>query len=123
MADEVRSLSMRASESAKSTNSLIEKTIKAIEEGNYIVSGTVSAFGKNVASAEEVSGYIEKIALASQRQVEGVLQMRSAINEMTKVVQQNAAMAEQTASSSQEMSAQAAEMDFSVEELKKVVSG
>ena len=123
VADEVRNLAMRAAEAAKSTNNLIENTIKSVKRGNELTSATKEAFKKNMEIAGKVGKLIDEIAAASQEQAQGVGQVNKAIAEMDKVTQQNAANAEETASAAEEMSAQAGQMEGFVKELMVLVGG
>ena len=123
VADEVRNLAMRAADAAKDTASLIEGTVKKIDQGGTLVADTNSAFGKVADSASKVGDLVGEIAAASNEQAEGIEQLNKAVTEMDKVVQQNAASAEESASSSAEMSDQAVNMKDYVEDLVAIVGG
>jgi methyl-accepting chemotaxis protein len=110
VADEVRNLAMRAADAAKNTASLIEGTVKKIKTGSDIVARTNDAFGKVASGSRKVNELVAEIAAASQEQSQGIEQVRDAVGQMDKVVQQNAANAEESASASEEMSAQAEQM-------------
>ena len=64
-----------------------------------------------------------EISMASREQAQGIEQINKAVNEMDKVVQQNAANAEETASASEEMNAQTSQIKDFVVELKSLVEG
>ena len=123
VAEEVRNLAIRASEAAKSTNTLIDGTIKAVKEGVNLAKQTQDAYQESLQIASKIQEHVDEIASASQEQAQGVEQINKAINEMEKVTQQNAATSEETASISEQMSAQAESMQAVVNELVHMVKG
>jgi methyl-accepting chemotaxis protein len=123
VADEVRNLALRAAEAAKTTNNLIENTIKAVKNGNDLTRMTQEAFKENIAIAGKIGQLVDEIATASQEQAHGIAQVNSAVAEMDKVTQQQAASAEESASASEELNAQAEQMKVFVADLVAVVGG
>jgi methyl-accepting chemotaxis protein len=123
VADEVRNLALRAAEAAKNTTALIEKTIKAVKNGNEITVATQVAFKANAEISGKIGQLVDEIATASQEQAHGVAQVNKAVSEMDRVTQQTAAHAEESASAAEEMNAQAQQMRGYVEELAAVVGG
>jgi methyl-accepting chemotaxis protein len=123
VADEVRNLAMRSAAAAKNTSDLIEKTIKAVHNGNQLTAATQEAFKANAEISGKVNQLVDEIATASEEQAHGVDQINTAVAEMDKVTQQTAANAEESASASEELNAQAMQMRGFVEELMEVVGG
>jgi methyl-accepting chemotaxis protein len=123
VADEVRNLALRAAEAAKNTSSLIEKTIKAVKNGNEITLATQSAFRANAEISGKIGQLVDEIATASEEQAHGIGQVSTAVSEMDRVTQQTAATAEESASAAEELNAQAQQMRGYVEELAVVVGG
>jgi methyl-accepting chemotaxis protein len=123
VADEVRNLAMRAAESAKNTDNLIENTIKAVKRGNELTQATQGAFKKNVEISGKIAKLIDEIAAASQEQAQGVEQVNKAVAEMDKLTQRNAANAEESSCVAEEMNAQAEQMKVYVGDLVAVVGG
>jgi methyl-accepting chemotaxis protein len=121
VADEVRNLAMRASEAAKNTSDLIEKTIHTVRSGKEITLMTKDAFVENMEIAKKVAGLVDEIAEASGEQADGIEQVNKAVNEMDKVIQQNAAGAEESAGSAQQMNRQAEHLEQYVNELASIV--
>jgi len=121
VAEEVRNLAMRAAEAARNTASLIEGTIKAVQNGNALTQSTQEAFQENMKISLKVDGLVAEIAAASNEQAQGIDQVNVAVAEMDKVVQGVAANAEESASASEEMDAQAVQMKDFVDELAKLV--
>ena len=123
VADEVRSLAMRAAEAAKNTASLIEGTVKQVQDGMDLVERTNEAFSEVTRSSVRVGELVGEIAAASQEQAQGIEQVNRAVSEMDKVIQRNAANAEESASASEEMNAQAEQMKAFVGELAALIDG
>ncbi len=123
VADEVRNLALRAAEAARNTSALIEKTIKAVQNGNTMTVSTQEAFGANAKLSSVIAQLVDEIATASQEQANGIEQLTKAISEMDKVTQQTAANAEESASSAEEMNGQANRMRGYIEDLAAVIGG
>ncbi len=121
VADEVRNLALRSAEAARNTSDLIEKTIKAVRNGNEITIATQSAFKENTEISGKIAQLVDEIATASEEQAHGIQQVNTAVAQMDKVTQQTAANAEESASAAEEMNAQAQQMRAYVEELAAVV--
>jgi methyl-accepting chemotaxis protein len=123
VANEVRSLALRAAEAARNTNGLIENTIKAVRQGSELTEATREAFRENVENAAKVAQLIGEIASASQEQAQGITQLNSAVSEMDQVTQRTAASAEESASASEELNAQAEQMKDSLNDLVVAIGG
>ncbi len=123
VADEVRNLAMRAAEAAKNTSALIENTINVVKRSSQLTDATREGFKENVEIAMKIGSLVDEIAAASDEQAQGIGQINKAIQEMDKVVQQNAANAEESASASEELNAQAITMKDVVAELESVIGG
>jgi hypothetical protein len=121
VADEVRNLAMRAADAAKNTSELIADTVRKVSEGTGLVTETDAAFSEVSESSKRVGELTGEIAMASRQQAEGIEQINRAVNEMDKIVQQNAASAEESASASQELNAEAVQMKKIVNELVTLV--
>lgn len=123
VADEVRNLAMRAADAAKNTASLIEGTVKRVQEGSVLVGRTNEEFRQLTSNVVKSGDLVGEITAASQEQAQGIDQVNKAVSQMDQVVQQNAANAEESASASEEMSAQAEQMKSIVAELAGMVGG
>jgi X-X-X-Leu-X-X-Gly heptad repeat protein len=121
VADEVRNLAMRAADAAKSTQTLIDKTVDEINVGSGLLEKTHEAFDITITHNKKVAELIDEISAASNEQAQGIEEINRAVTEMDKVVQQVAANAEESASASEEMSAQAEQMQTYVAELSAMV--
>jgi methyl-accepting chemotaxis protein len=121
VADEVRNLAMRAAEAAKSTENLIEGTVKKINNGSSVVQKTNTEFAEVANIVKKASELAGEIAASSQEQAQGIEHLNRAVQEMDKVVQQNAAGAEGNASMSKEIGAQIDPMKKMIAELEFLV--
>lgn len=123
VADEVRNLALRASQSAKNTSGLIDRTIDDVRKGAQMTQLTRDAFKKNVEIAMKIGGLVDEIAAASDEQAKGIAQVSKVVQEMDKVTQQTAANAEESASAAEELNAQAQQMSAYSFELAAIVGG
>ncbi len=123
VADEVRNLAMRAAEAANNTSSLIEDTMKKVQQGSGLVEKTNTTFTQVAESASKVAELVGEITAASNEQADGIEQVNKSIAEMDRITQRNAATAEESASASEQMSAQAEHMKVFVTELTTLVGG
>ncbi len=123
VAEEVRSLAMRAAEAARNTSGLIEGTVQRVKQGSGMVEQAGGEFVAVTTGVGKSGELINEIAAASREQARGIEQINVAVNEMNEVVQRNAANAEETASASNQMSAQADRMNKLVMDLGMLIEG
>jgi methyl-accepting chemotaxis protein len=123
VADEVRGLAMRAAEAAKSTNELIGETARQIELGSAQIQETLAKFYEMGDSAKKVNSLVGEIADASKEQALGIDHLNQAMQEIDRVVQQNAATAEESASAAAQLQAQAERLREIVGEMDVLVQG
>ncbi len=107
IAKEVRELAGKSSEASKSTNSLIERSIRAVEYGTKIANETATQLAAVVEGTKEVVETTNWIADAARSQSESVSQIQERIQQIANVVQTNSATAQESAATSQELSSQA----------------
>ncbi len=123
VANEVRSLAMRAAEAARETADLIEQTVHKVQEGTVLVHKTNDEFSRVSTGTGKVSVLINEISSATKEQTEGVGQINKALQEMDTVVQSNAATAEESASASEELFAESSTLLGHVRELQTLITG
>lgn len=107
VADEVRNLASKSSESSKSTSALIERSLRAVENGTRIADETARALLAVVDGAQEVTQKIDNISQAANEQASAIMQVSQGIEQISSVVQTNSATAEESAAASEELSSQA----------------
>ncbi len=106
VADEVRNLAAKSSEAAKNSALLIERSMKAVEEGTQLAHNAASNLQDLYESSNEIVSTISDITRASQEQADAVSQINQGLEQISAVVHTNAATAEESAASSKELSNQ-----------------
>jgi methyl-accepting chemotaxis protein len=104
VANEVRNLAGLSAESARNTEALIQKSIKAVEKGKAIVYETAKSLDSVVESAEKSEKIVQLIANASEEQASSIAQINIGVEQIAAVVQSNSATAEESAAASEELS-------------------
>jgi methyl-accepting chemotaxis protein len=107
VANEVRSLAMRAAEAARSTSDLISGTTAQVGEGSALVTRTAKAFSEVEHTMGKTAELVSAIAAASNEQAQGIEQINKAVAEMDKATQSLAATAEELAASAGQFKIQA----------------
>jgi len=100
VAEEVRTLAMRAAEAAKNTAALIEDTIKKVKKGSEIVHKTHGTFERAADGARQVAELLDAVSVSSQEQAAGIEQITLAVQALGREVEQHAASAQASASAS-----------------------
>jgi methyl-accepting chemotaxis protein len=121
VADEVRSLAHRSSESAANIAMLIEGTLQKVDIGSAMVTRSSVAF-RNIAEAILAgSSVVTEIASANEEQRRGVEQISGTVSRMDQVTHTNATMAEDAAAAATTMSEQVRATRSFIDELARVV--
>ena len=89
VASEVRNLAHRSAAAAKEIKALINDSVQKVESGSHLVSQAGSTMSDIVASVGRVTGIMNEISLASQKQINGIEQINRVINEMDSTTQKN----------------------------------
>jgi len=124
VAEEVRNLAARSANAAKETTDMIEGSIKKVEDGTKIANETAVALNKIVEDMVKSSSLVKDIAIASNEQTVGIVQINQAIMQVSDVVQTNSATSEESAAASEELSSQAELLKEQVKrfKLKKILN-
>jgi len=107
VAEEVRNLAARSQKAAAETTGLIEDSVNRVEAGSGIANSTAEALEVIVNNASEVMQIIQSISQSSSEQSEAINHLNIGIEQISKVVQDNAAVSEETAATAQELNSQA----------------
>lgn len=107
VADEVRNLAQKSSESAKNTTILIENSINAVRNGTVIANETATSLEAIVDKVSSSVELINQITEASAAQANAVEQVNTGIEQVSAVVQVNSATSEESAAASEELASQA----------------
>jgi len=104
VADEVRNLAAKSDEAAKATKELIENSIDAVTEGNFIVNKVTDSLDKTSQSASQVTAQMSIVVDAVKNQTSAFSQVNEGISQISSVVQSNSETSEQCAAASEELS-------------------
>ncbi len=107
VADEVRNLAAKSAEAAKTTTTLIQSSITAVESGTTIAEETSKTLEEIVKNSVETTRLITLISDASEEQSRSIIEVTQGINQISDVVQKNSVTSEESAGSSEEISAEA----------------
>ena len=118
VAQEVRNLAGRSASAAKETTTMIEASIRKVEEGRKIAEETAQAMNSIVEEIERVAQLVRGINTASGEQSIGIDQINQGILQVSQVVQANSASAQQGAATSDELSRQAETLEGYVSSFK-----
>jgi methyl-accepting chemotaxis protein len=107
VAEEVRNLARRSADASKETTSMINDSIKKIENGAKIADATAQSLLQIKEGSATVTGLVEEITASSNEQALGVSQINQGLSQLNAIVQTSASIAEQSASASEQLDAQA----------------
>jgi methyl-accepting chemotaxis protein len=96
VASEVRALSQRATEAARSINELTEASTEQDQTGVVLVKRAGEALQGIVSSVSDMTGSVQKIADATRSQSDQLGDVNGSVSEMDKVAQENATMFDET---------------------------
>lgn len=107
VADEVRNLASKSAGAANDTASLIQDTIKAVQDGTVIANNTEKTLLKVVQDTNNIISIIENISKETQEQASSIEEITIGMDQISSVIQTNSATAEESAAASEELSSQA----------------
>ncbi|MEG0777314.1 MAG: methyl-accepting chemotaxis protein [Oscillospiraceae bacterium] len=118
VADEVRNLAGKSADAAKTTSTLIQETVNAVNNGTRIADTTAKALVAVVEGTERVTSLVDEISDASDEQAQEIASLTNGINRISNVVQSNSATAEESAAASAELSEQATNLNSLMSKFK-----
>ncbi|MCA9197343.1 MAG: PAS domain S-box protein [Planctomycetales bacterium] len=95
VAAEVRNLAQRSASAAKEIKSLIQDSVRKVENGTELVNKSGHTLNEIVSSVKRVTDIVAEIAAASKEQLTGVEQVNKAVSQMDRVTQSNASQTEE----------------------------
>lgn len=110
VADEVRNLAGKSAEASKTTQELIQKSIRVVENGGALAAETAQTLAETAEHAGGVVTSVTEIAAMSAEQAEAIAKVTSGLDQIASVVQTNSAAAEQSAAASEQLSGQSSMM-------------
>ncbi|MDE7312072.1 MAG: methyl-accepting chemotaxis protein [Eubacterium sp.] len=118
VADQVKSLAEDSARAAGKTTKLIETAIAAVDSGIAIADQTAANMDEVMAGAGEATETMSQIAVMLQNDVEHMRQVRSNLQQVSAVVDNNSATSQETAAVSEEQKAQVEAMVELMERFK-----
>lgn len=107
VSDEVRNLASRSAEAARSTNTLIGRSIHDVKTGTESTNLAISAMQVINECIQSIKMLMDDISLASVQQSEMIVSVENSIKEVSQVIQANSFAAQESAEISTELSNQA----------------
>jgi methyl-accepting chemotaxis protein len=107
VAEEVRSLALRAAESARQTASLIECSVSSVRRGTTLTGQVAHCFEQIDGEVSRVGTMMDAVADGNRRQTAAMDRVTARLVQVAGGVQQTAANAEESASAAEELSSQA----------------
>ena len=123
VADEVRNLAQRSAISAKETAAKIEDCITKSERGVQISSRVNDSLQGILGKVRQMDELISEIAVATNEQSQGILQINSAVTQVDHVTQNAAGTASTIAHSVESLRGQASVVSAAMADLKGLVDG
>ncbi|MDO4272042.1 MAG: methyl-accepting chemotaxis protein [Eubacteriales bacterium] len=118
VAQEIRNLASKSSESSKSTEELIKQSLTAVDSGRRLMEKTAASLMNIVNDTDEMISKINQIAEASRKQAAATEMVSTGIDQISDVVQTNSATAEESAAASEELYGQSKLLKNSVSRFK-----
>ncbi|MBL8277477.1 MAG: hypothetical protein JNL93_12310 [Pelomonas sp.] len=106
VASEVRALASRSAEAAKEVKSLIGSSMDQVEAGHGVVGRAQAMMTSIVDKAGQMAAMMDEIALLTQQQGQGVVEVGQAVRALDNATQQNAALVEETSAASKALAGQ-----------------
>jgi methyl-accepting chemotaxis protein len=110
VASEVRSLAQRSAAAAKEIKTLIGSSVSTVREGAQLVGSAGATMKEILAAVNRVQGIMTDIAMASEEQRQGILQVNKAVSHMDDATQRNAALVEEASAAAAALNEQAQTM-------------
>jgi methyl-accepting chemotaxis protein len=107
VAGEVRNLAHRSAAAAKEIKALIGDSAQKVRTGASLADAAGHTMVEMVISSKKVSDLMAEIAAATREQSSGIGQVNTALEQMDRVVQQNASLVEEAAAETDSMKEQA----------------
>ncbi|NDL61604.1 methyl-accepting chemotaxis protein [Acerihabitans arboris] len=114
VAGEVRILAQRSASAAKEIKTLIDDSVTRVGTGSRQVNYAGETMQDIMGAVGRVTGIMGEISSASDEQSHGIDQVRTAVNEMDRVTQQNAALVQESAAASASLEEQATRLTQAV---------
>ena len=114
VASEVRALASRSAEAAKEIKTLIGSSIDQVESGHGVVGRAQQMMVGIVDKAGHMATMMSEIALITQQQGQGVVEVGQAVRALDTATQQNAALVEETSAAAKALADQAERLNAEI---------
>ena len=111
VASEVRELASRSATAANEIKTLIEDSVRKVEDGSRLVNESGETLENIVGRVKKVTDIVAEIANASREQSLGIEAVNDAVSQIDNLTQQNAALVEEAAAASSSLDQQANGLD------------
>ena len=118
VANQIRNLAVKSSESVSQTTELIGRSLTAVENGVLIADETARSLSAVVEGAKEITDSVEKISNASLNQKMVLQEVVKSVDLIEGVVQSNISAAQESALTSEELSKQSKRLHELVNQFK-----
>ena len=103
VAEEVRSLALKSAKEAADTTSIIERNIELTGSGREMSNEVANTLGDLMEKAQQLSQLMAEVNISSEQGAVSTQQIKTAIDQVEKVTQDNAALAQENAASANSM--------------------
>ena len=119
VAGEVRNLAGKSADAAKDIKSLIEDSLKKVDDGSTYVSKTSEALAHLSESITEVKTSVEHISAANQEQKEAIIHVNSTVGDLTAITSENLRMVNDSQTSTEQINTMSQELNSLVSFFKR----
>jgi len=123
VAGEVRNLAQRSAAAAKEIKELIGDSVSKVNAGSALVDQAGVTMGQIVESVKKVQDIMVEIAMAGQRQSEGIEDIGRAIDSMDEMTQQNSALVEEASAAAESLTEQTGQLTGALSVFKLADAG
>ncbi len=122
VAEQVKNLAQKSTESSKETNDLILEILESLEEGNKKVLLNKESIIKVSELTNKTMVLLDEIYLAFREQTKGVQQVTTSISQFNQSVQQVASSSEENASLGEELQSQILQVSEIIQQLQRWIT-
>lgn len=118
VAEQIGKLAQDSAQAAVNTKSLIEETIREIENGNQITGTTVTAFEEIINDLNTFAEMTKTVREGAEGAAGAMKEIENGINQISDVTQQNSATSQESSAVAEELAAKATELDSLIRSFK-----
>ncbi len=118
VAAEVRNLAQRSASAAKEIKTLIQDSVRKVDNGTDLVNRSGQTLNEIVGSVKRVTDIVTEIAAASKEQLTGIEQVNKAVAQMDRVTQSNATQTEEMSGTAESLLSHAQQLQELVSQFK-----